>query len=61
MTESAPDDLYLVVRNERGQYSIWPAQKSVPDGWSPEGEAELKAQCLARIEEVWPDPTGADL
>jgi len=61
VTESIHDDLYLVVCNDRGQYSIWPAEKTVPDGWSPVGGAESKAQCLARIEKLWPDPTGADL
>ena len=46
---------YLVVINLEQQYSIWPAFKSIPEGWSEVGVRGTKAQCLAHIEEVWTD------
>ncbi len=46
---------YLVVMNLEQQYSIWPAFKSIPEGWSEVGVRGPKAQCLAHIEEVWTD------
>jgi len=46
---------YLVVMNLEQQYSIWPAFKSIPEGWSEVGVRGTKAQCLAHIEEVWTD------
>jgi MbtH protein len=46
---------YLVVVNAEEQYSIWPADKSVPAGWSAVGKQGRKADCLQYIEEVWSD------
>jgi len=46
---------YAVVRNDEEQYSIWPADLPVPDGWTPDGFAGGKAECLAHIAEVWTD------
>jgi MbtH protein len=46
---------YLVLRNEEGQYSLWPTFVDVPDGWeSVFGEAPRQA-CLDHIEENWTD------
>jgi MbtH protein len=46
---------YEVVRNHEDQYSIWPQELAVPDGWSTVGFAGDKRSCLARIDEVWTD------
>jgi MbtH protein len=46
---------YLVVINDEEQYSIWPNGRSMPDGWRPVGEPATKANCLARIDELWTD------
>ncbi|MFE0491031.1 MULTISPECIES: MbtH family protein [Streptomyces] len=49
------DAVYLVLRNEEGQYSLWPTFVDVPDGWEPVfGEAPRQA-CLDHIEENWTD------
>jgi MbtH protein len=48
-------DHYQVVRNDEGQYSIWPAGEQPPDGWHPDGTAGPKQLCLDHIEEVWTD------
>jgi MbtH protein len=46
---------YAVVRNDEEQYSIWPADRDVPDGWTPEGMRGPREECLAHIERVWTD------
>jgi MbtH protein len=47
--------VYAVVFNDEEQYSIWPAHKPIPPGWTGEGTTGRKAACLSRIEEVWTD------
>lgn len=46
---------YRVVINHEEQYSIWPADKELPAGWSEEGMVGTKEQCLDHIEIVWVD------
>jgi MbtH protein len=46
---------FEVVLNHEEQYSIWPADRDVPDGWRKAGKSGKKAECLAYIEEVWTD------
>lgn len=50
-----PEQLYLVVVNTEEQYSIWPNGKPIPAGWSADGEARSKDECLKYIDEVWTD------
>lgn len=56
---SAPENevqvLYKVVRNHEEQYSIWPADRDNPLGWTDAGPSGSKAECLAFIKEVWMD------
>jgi len=47
--------IYKVVVNHEEQYSIWPADRENPLGWSDVGKAGAKAECLAYIKEVWTD------
>ena len=55
-TEEREDTtIYTVVMNHEEQYSIWPADRELPLGWSAVGKTGLKAECLAYIEEVWTD------
>ena len=50
------DDItYKVVLNHEEQYSIWPADRSSPDGWRDAGKTGTKAECLAYVSEVWSD------
>jgi MbtH protein len=51
------DDLtiYDVVLNHEEQYSIWPASKEPPLGWTRAGKQGPKAECLTYIDEVWTD------
>jgi MbtH protein len=48
-------ELYRVVVNHEEQYSIWPADRAVPDGWRPEGTTGAKDECLSHIDVVWTD------
>ncbi len=47
--------LYRVVVNHEEQYSIWPADREMPLGWSAVGEPRTKQECLDHIQEVWTD------
>ncbi len=49
------DDEYAVVINDEEQYSIWPRRRALPDGWRETGHCGRRAECLARIEQVWTD------
>ncbi|MBQ3098118.1 MAG: MbtH family protein [Kiritimatiellae bacterium] len=44
-----------VVVNQQNQYSIWPADRDNPLGWSDAGKVGPKEDCLAYIEEIWTD------
>jgi len=56
MAEDQTDNqLYKVVVNHEEQYSIWPADRAIPAGWSEAGKQGPKAECLAYINEVWRD------
>ncbi|MDQ3276316.1 MAG: MbtH family NRPS accessory protein [Actinomycetota bacterium] len=49
------DETYRVVVNHEEQYSIWPARRELPDGWTVTGPPGSRADCLAHIREVWVD------
>jgi MbtH protein len=46
---------YRVVTNHEEQYSIWPVDRELPEGWKEEGTRGTKRECLDHIEEVWTD------
>lgn len=47
--------IYRVVVNHEEQYSIWPADRELPLGWTDAGKSGDKEACLAHIREVWTD------
>jgi MbtH protein len=53
--ESEDTTIYKVVVNHEEQYSIWPADRENPLGWSDAGKTGLKADCLSYIKDVWTD------
>ncbi|TXJ77208.1 MbtH family NRPS accessory protein [Streptomyces lavendulae] len=55
--ETRPDagDVYLVVRNDEEQYSIWRADRELPAGWHREGREGSRQECLDHIDAVWTD------
>lgn len=46
---------YVVVVNLEEQYSIWPVEKQIPEGWRATGPSGDKQECLNHIAEVWTD------
>ncbi|MFJ4818365.1 MbtH family protein [Streptomyces sp. NPDC088801] len=55
MSQQSAASEYSVVLNAEEQYSIWPAGRELPAGWSAEGTQGTREECLARIDEVWTD------
>lgn len=57
MRDEADDDDrdYVVVLNDEEQYSIWFADRELPQGWRAAGFSGKKAACLKHIGEVWTD------
>jgi MbtH protein len=55
MNEQEELTTYKVVVNHEEQYSIWPAERENPLGWTDAGKTGTKAECLAFIKEVWTD------
>ncbi len=53
--EQEDKTIYNVVVNHEEQYSIWPAHRESPLGWSNAGKSGVKEECLAYIKEVWTD------
>jgi len=47
--------IYRVVVNHEEQYSIWPADMTIPRGWRDAGKSGPKAECLEYVKEVWTD------
>ena len=46
---------YLTLVNDEGQFSLWPAFKAVPDGWTAVIGPSPRETCLSYITENWSD------
>ena len=53
--DEADNRAYKVVVNHEEQYSIWPAERENPLGWTDAGKSGSKEECLNHIKEVWTD------
>jgi MbtH protein len=53
--EQITEDEYRVVVNDEEQYSIWPAFRALPLGWSDAGKTGTKSDCLEFVEQTWTD------
>jgi uncharacterized protein YbdZ (MbtH family) len=53
--EEEDTTIYDVVMNHEEQYSIWPAHREMPRGWTAVGKQGRKPECLEHIKEVWTD------
>jgi MbtH protein len=50
-----------VVVNHEEQHSIWPLRKQIPAGWRDTGFIGSLDECMAHVDEVWPDIRPASL
>jgi MbtH protein len=46
---------YLVLINDEEQYSLWPAFRDIPAGWTATGPRGKRRECLDWIENNWTD------
>jgi MbtH protein len=46
---------FVVLVNEEGQYSLWPAHLDIPLGWKTKGPIGERKVCLDWIDENWTD------
>jgi MbtH protein len=53
--DDADGTTYTVVVNHEEQYSIWPAGRELPTGWTEVGVTGPKRDCLDHVENVWTD------
>ncbi|TXS04459.1 MbtH family protein [Streptomyces sp. col6] len=52
---NAPALRYLVAVNDEEQHALWPADTPLPAGWWPEGCSGTEDECMAHVDQVWPD------
>jgi len=46
---------FLVLVNDEGQHSLWPAFAEVPAGWSVAHGPDTRQACLDHVEREWTD------
>lgn len=46
---------FLVLVNDELQYSLWPAFREIPAGWTAVGPRGKRKECLDYIEQNWTD------
>jgi MbtH protein len=51
----APDGTFLVLVNDEGQHSLWPAYADVPAGWSTATGPTGREACLDYVRANWTD------
>ncbi|WP_053645795.1 MbtH family protein [Streptomyces sp. XY431] len=55
------DGRFLVLRNDEGQHSLWPAFAEVPAGWEIVHGEDGRQACLDYVEANWTDMRPASL
>jgi len=61
MSDDVDEGTYRVVRNDEEQYSIWAADRELPNGWYAEGTRGTRSMCLDHIGRIWTDMRPASL
>jgi MbtH protein len=46
---------FLVLLNDKGQFSLWPAYKKVPAGWRSVIGPDSRSSCLDYVRQHWTD------
>ena len=44
---------FIVLTNSKNEYSLWPADKAVPEGWKDADYSGTKDECKAFIDKHW--------
>jgi MbtH protein len=52
---------FLMLVNDEGQYSLWPAFREPPAGWRRAGVSGTRQFCLDWVEANWTDMTPRSL
>ncbi|OLT28897.1 protein mbtH [Actinomadura sp. CNU-125] len=50
-----PDGTFLVLVNDEGQHSLWPAFADVPGGWTVAFGPAARPECVEHVTENWTD------
>jgi MbtH protein len=50
-----PDGTFLVLINDEGQHSLWPAWAEVPAGWTVAHGPDARQACLDHVDRSWTD------
>jgi MbtH protein len=50
-----PDGVFVVLTNDEGYHSLWPAFADVPAGWVVGFGEATRADCLAYVRRNWTD------
>jgi MbtH protein len=50
-----PDGTFLVLVNDEGQHSLWPAFAAVPAGWTVAHDRDSRQACLDYVNANWTD------
>jgi amino acid adenylation domain-containing protein/thioester reductase-like protein len=59
--DGATADNFVVVINAEGQQALWQAELGLPSGWQRTSAVLSASECLAAIDESWPDVTPASV
>ena len=59
--ESENERDWIVVVNQQEQYSVWFADRPLPNGWRADGKQGKKSDCLEHIAKAWTDMRPASL
>ncbi|MFI9450700.1 MbtH family protein [Amycolatopsis sp. NPDC052450] len=51
----ADENTYQVLINDEEQYSLWPSEKEIPEGWRATGHRGSRQECMDHVDEVWTD------
>ncbi|WP_327069940.1 MbtH family NRPS accessory protein [Kitasatospora sp. NBC_01250] len=55
------DGSYLVLVNDEGRHSLWPARTEVPRGWTVVHGPAVRQDCVEYVEANWTDMRPASL
>ena len=50
---SIDGDLFIVLVNPSNEYSLWPSDKALPDGWKHANFSGTKEECKLYVDQHW--------